>query len=193
MPGRTGKVTTKKILVRQPSLEIPSPVKPFESNVIADNIENEMPIETKADEESQEIKSDLNPMTILLANGQPLLTNFEEKYLIDLILKTPNKDIEIILKEKIHFILQTNYSLQISSLFTLNSNWIYDFLLKHFQTLIEHINSQELFDNILKKSNSTNNFKHRQLQILISEHTKNSQQSSNSKKRRMTVRHIDFK
>jgi len=146
---------------------------------------------------STENKTDINPMTIILANGQPLLTNFEEKYLIDLILKTSNKDIETILQEKIHFILQINYGVQLSSLFKLNSNWIYDFILKHFQTLIEHINSQELFEKILKKNfdknNSTINFKHWQLQTLLNEHSKNSQQSSNSKKRRMTVRHIDFK
>jgi len=203
MPGRTGKVTAKKILVPQPSPEIPSPVKIIESNVIDNDIENKMPvdeIETKDGSlkvESEENQSDLNPITILLANGQPLLTNFEEKYLIDLILKTSNKDIETILQEKIHFILQINYGVQLSSLFKLNSNWIYDFILKHFQTLIEHINSQELFEKILKKNfdknNSTINFKHWQLQTLLNEHSKNSQQSSNSKKRRMTVRHIDFK
>jgi len=205
MPERTGKVTAKKICIRQPSPEIPSPVKAIESNIIDDDIENKIPIddniETKHESlsaESQENKVDLNPITILLANGQPLLTNFEEKYLIDLILKTTNKDIETILQEKIHFILEMNYGLQSSSLFKLNSNWIFDFILKHFQILIEHINSRELFEKILKKNfdknNSTINFKHWQLQTLINEHSKNSQQlSSNSKKRRMTVRHIDFK
>jgi len=204
MPGRTGKVTAKKICIRQPSPEIPSPVKVIKSNIIDDDIENKIPIddiETKHESlpvDSQETKTDLNPMGILLANGQPLLTNFEEKYLIDLILKTTNKDIETILKEKIHFILEINYGLQSSSLFILNLNWIFDFILKHFQILIEHINSQELFEKILKKNfdknNSTIIFKHWQLQTLVNEHTKNSQQlSSGSKKRRMTVRHIDFK
>ncbi|CAF2603960.1 unnamed protein product [Rotaria sp. Silwood2] len=46
---------------------------------------------------------DVNTMTIILANGQPLLTNFEEKYLIDTIVKTLNKDIERILEEKNSF------------------------------------------------------------------------------------------
>ncbi|CAF2404355.1 unnamed protein product [Rotaria sp. Silwood2] len=45
---------------------------------------------------SNETKININPMTIILANGKLLLTNFEEKYLIDVILKTSNKDIEII-------------------------------------------------------------------------------------------------
>jgi len=203
MPARTGKVTAKKILVRQLSPEIPSPVKSIESNIIDDDIENKMPIDEiepkheSSSIESQENKIDLNPITILLANGQPLLTNFEEKYLIDLILKTTNQDIETILQEKIHSILQMNYGLQLSSLFTLNLNWIYDFILKNFQILIDHINSQELFEKFLKKNfhqnNSTINFKHWQLQTLINEHSKKSQQSSISKKRRMTVRHIDLK
>jgi hypothetical protein len=203
MPARTGKVTAKKILVRQLSPEIPSPVKSIESNIIDDDIENKMPIDEiepkheSSSIESQENKIDLNPITILLANGQPLLTNFEEKYLIDLILKTTNQDIETILQEKIHSILQMNYGLQLSSLFILNLNWIYDFILKNFQILIDHINSQELFEKFLKKNfnqnNSTINFKHWQLQTLIHEHSKKSQQSSISKKRRMTVRHIDLK
>ena len=137
-------------------------------------------IETKDEKSSlpinsHETKTDLNPMTILLANGQPLLTNFEEKYLIDLILKSTNKDIETILQEKIHFILQMNYGSQ-STLFTLNLGWIFDFLLKHFQTLIDHINSKELFEKILNKKFDKNNsnitFKHWQLQILVNEHGK---------------------
>jgi hypothetical protein len=172
MPGRTGKISAaKKIVVRQTSPEIPSPVKSIESNRNDndDDIENKMPIdeiETKPESspiETEEKKTDLNPMTILLANGQLLLTNFEEKYLIDMILKTPNKDIEIILQEKIHLILQMNYGLQ-STLFPLNTQWIFDFLLKHFQTLINHIHSQEFFDKISKKNfhrnNSTVAFKH---------------------------------
>jgi hypothetical protein len=201
MPGRSGKVTARKLLVRQASPEIPSPVKTTESNSIDndDDIENQMPIESKDEPlpvESHEPKTDLNPMTILLANGQPLLTNFEEKYLIDLILKSTNKDIETILQEKIHFILQMNYGSQSS--FNLNSSWIYDFLLKHFQTLIDHIHSSELFDKILQKKFDKNNsiiaFKHWQLQTLVNEHSKKSHQSSTiTKKRRMTVRHIDFK
>ena len=87
-----------------------------------------------------------------------------------------------------------NYGLQSSSIFNLNSSWIFDFILKHFQTLINHQNSQELFEKILKKNFDKNNsalaFKHWQLQTLVNEHTAN---SSTSKKRRMTVRHIDFK
>jgi hypothetical protein len=192
MPGRSGKVTAKKLPARQPSPEIPSPVKP----TIDDDIENQMPIESKDESssaESQEAKTDLNPMTILLANGQPLLTNFEEKYLIDLILKPTTKDLEIILQEKIHFILQMNYGSQ--STFHLNSSWFYDFLLKHFQTLINHINSSEFFEKILQKKFDQNNsilaFKHWQLQTLVNEHSKKS--SIITKKRRMTVRHIDFK
>lgn len=185
MPGRTGKMPPKKILTRQPSPEIPSPVKLIQSN----NIENEEPIET------DEIQSDINPLKLLLANGQPLLTNFEEKHLIDLILKTSNNDIENILKEKIHSILQMNYGNDISSVFNLNVNWIYDFILKHFQILIEHNNFEELFEKFLKKTSLTNHFKHWQLQTLINEHkNKISQQTINpSKKRRMTVRHIDIK
>jgi hypothetical protein len=204
MPTRIGKVTGKKILDRQPSPEIPSPVKPIASNIIDDDIENKMPVdEIESKDElspvnSTENKTDINPMTIILANGQPLLTNFEEKYLIDLILKSTNKDIETILQEKIHFILKMNYGTQ-SSLFTLNPYWIYDFILKHFQTLIEHINSQELFDKILKKNidknNSTITFKHWQLQTLVNEHSKTQQQlssSSVSQKRRMTVRRLNL-
>ena len=45
-------------------------------------------------------KVDINPMTTILANGQPLLTNFKEKYLIHIIWKILNKDIETILKEE---------------------------------------------------------------------------------------------
>jgi hypothetical protein len=203
MPGRTGKVTARKILVRRPSPEIPSPVKSTESNIINDdNIENKMPIDEietidkSLPSNSNETKTDVNPMGILLANGQPLLTNFEEKYLIDLILKTTNKDIESILQEKLHLILQMNYGSQ-STLFTLNLHWIFDFLLKHFQTLTDHMNFRELFEKILNKNfdknNSTIAFKHWQLQTLVHEHSKKQQQqSSASQKRRMTVRHIDF-
>jgi hypothetical protein len=203
MPARTGKITAKKYLTREPSPEIPSPVKPPASNIIDDDIENEMPvdaIESKHEllpTDSNETKTDINPMTILLANGQPLLTNFEEKYLIDLILKSTNKDIETILREKICFILQMNYGLQ-SSVFTLNPHWIFDFILKHFQTLIDHVNSQELFEKILNqnfdKNNPTITFKHWQLQTLINEHSKKQPQSSSSlsHKRRMTIRRINF-
>jgi hypothetical protein len=46
----------------------------------------------------------------------------------------------------------------------LNTHWIFDFLLKYFQTLSNHIYSQEFFDKILKKNfhrnNSTVAFKH---------------------------------
>jgi hypothetical protein len=197
MPGRSGKATVRKLIARQLSPEIPSPVKTYSNdNNNDDDIENQMPIDSKDEplpSESQEAKVDLNPMTILLANGQPLLTNFEEKYLIDLILKPTSKDLETILQEKINYILQINYGSQTS--FNLNSSWIYDFLLKHFKTLIDHINSTEFFEKILKKKFDQNNsilaFKHWQLQTLVNEHSKKS--STDTKKRRMTVRHIDFK
>ncbi|CAF1042814.1 unnamed protein product [Adineta steineri] len=198
--------------MRQLSPEIPSPVKPAEPKIVDDDIGNKIPdddIENQIPDDKIEIKHDIpvtdsnetkidliNPMAILFANGQPLLTNFEEKYLIDLILKTTNKDIETILQEKIPSILQMNYGSQ-STLFQLNIQWIFDFLLKHFQTLIEHIHSRELFEKILNKNidknNSTIVFKHWQLQTLVNEHLKTKQQSSmNSQKRRMTVRHINF-
>ncbi|CAF2410484.1 unnamed protein product [Rotaria sp. Silwood2] len=203
MPIRTGKVTAKKIPIRQPSPEIPSPVKIIKSNITDDNTENKIPIddiETKYEPlsiDSNENKIDINQMTIILANGQPLLTNFEEKYLIDTILKTLNQDIESILEEKIHFILQMNYGSQ-SSLFTLNTHWIFDFILKHFQTLINHINSSQLFEKFLNKkfdqNNSTIAFKHWQLKTLVNEHSKKKQQqqSTVSQKRRMTVRGVGF-
>ncbi|CAF0883993.1 unnamed protein product [Rotaria sordida] len=201
MSIRIGKVMGKKIPIRQPSPEIPSPVKVIKTNIIDDNIENKIPIdniEIKHNPLSinlNENKIDINPMTIFLANGQPLLTNFEEKYLIDIILKTSNKDIETILEEKIHFILQMNYPTQ-SSLFKLNLHWIFDFILKHFQTLINHINSSQLFEKLLNKNFDRNNsiiaFKHWQLKTLINEHSKQQKQSTTSQKRRMTVRRIDF-
>ncbi|CAF0989583.1 unnamed protein product [Rotaria sp. Silwood1] len=204
MSIRTGKVTAKKIPVRQPSPEIPTPVKVTKSNIIDDNIENKIPIDNIEETNPQSLsidpnenKIDIDPTAIMLANGQPLLTNFEEKYLIDVILKTLNKDIETILEEKIHFILRMNYGSQ-SSLFTLNSRWIFDFILKHFQTLTTHINSSQLFEKFLNKNfdknNSTIAFKHWQLKTLVNEHSKKQQQeqSTVSQKRRMTVRRIDF-
>ncbi|CAF3192092.1 unnamed protein product [Rotaria socialis] len=198
----------KNIHIRQLSPEIPSPVKITESICIddADNIENKIPtgdIEAKdatSSMNSDDNHIDINPMTIILANGQPLLTNFEEKHLIDTILKISNKDIETMLQEKIHFILQMNYGLPSSS-FTLNQHWMYDFILKHFQTLVDHANSSELFDKLLNrnfdKNNSTISFKHWQLKTLYDEHKKKQQQqqqqqSTVSQKRRMTVRRIDF-
>ncbi|UJR21043.1 hypothetical protein I4U23_024143 [Adineta vaga] len=208
MPGRHGKATVRKIQVRQTSPEIPSPVKLVERKTVDENIENQMPIDEIETQSSDslpppstppttttcvESKTDVNPMAILFANGHPLLTNFEEKYLIDLILKSPTKDIEVILEEKIRFILQMNYGSH-SSLFKLNIQWIFDFLLKHFQTLTEHMNSRDLFEKFLKKNFPQNNSiiasKHWQLQTLINEHSK--KQSTNSQKRRMTVRHIDL-
>jgi hypothetical protein len=198
MAGRIGKITTKKTPIREPSPEIPTPVKATKCD---NDIENKMfTDENEISPQSSSIdhienKTDINPMTIILANGQPLLTNFEEKYLVDLILKTTHKDIEIILQEKIHFILEMNYGTQ-STLFTLNSIWIFDFILKHFQTLINHINSQQLFEKFLKKNCDKNNsaiaFKHWQLQILVNEHSKKQQQQPVLQKRRMTVRRIDF-
>ena len=198
MPGRLGKVTARKVQARQTSPEIPSPVKPVEATIV-DDVENQMPNdETEPNPQSppaecRENKTDLHPMALLFANGQPLLTNFEEKYLVDLILKTPNKDIEVILQEKIPLILQMNYGTQ-STLFTLNAQWIFDFLLKHFQTLIEHNNSRDVCDKFLKKNVDRNNptiaFKHWQLQTLANEHAK--KQAAHPPKRRMTVRHIDL-
>ncbi|CAF2603998.1 unnamed protein product [Rotaria sp. Silwood2] len=47
-----------------------------------------------------ETKIDANLMKLILANGQLLSTNFDEKYRTSDILKLLNKDIEIILEEK---------------------------------------------------------------------------------------------
>lgn len=200
---RTGKVTAKKTLMRQLSPIIPSPVKVTKSIINNENIENQTTsndVEKTLESSSKnfnETQTDMNPITIILSNGQPLLTNFEEKYLLDLMLKSSNQDIESILQEKIRFILQMNYGSQ-SSLFTSNPSWIFDFILKHFQTLSNHINSTELFEKILNKSfdknNSTIAFKHWQLKTLVDEHHKQQQQQqpTTSHKRRMTVRRIDF-
>jgi len=196
MRGRTGKIAiNKNLLTRQLSPEMPSPVKPLKTKVYIDdddddeNIENQEPITDTSNE--------FNPVTVLLANGQPLLTNFEEKYLIDSILKNPGKDFEKSLQEKIQTILQMNYTNTQTSVFALSSIWIYDFLLKHFQTLITHPNSSEFFEHILKKSieknNSTLAFKHWQLQVLVNEYKNNCQQLNYGPKRRMTVRHIELK
>ena len=197
MPGRTGKQPPNP--PRQFSPEIPSPTKITEPNRINDdaNIENEMPIDVTEPIDdsssiipSQSTNNDLHPLVILLANGQPLLTPFEEKYLVELICKSIHDDLERILREKIPSILQMNYSNQ-SSGFTLHSSWIFDFLLKHFQILIEHPHASECLSKFLeKKFDQNNSFKHWQLQTLFNEHAKKS--STNSKKRRMTVRHIDF-
>lgn len=207
MSGRIGKVIAKKNRIRQPSLEIPSPVKIIKTSIITNNNDDEGDDENKnpiADTETETVplvmnsnqnNNDINQMAVILANGQPLLTNFEEKYLIDLILKPLNKDIEIILEEKIQFILQMNYGSP-SSLFTLNHQWIYDFILKHFQTLINHPNSSYLFEKFLNKSYDKNNsvtaYKYWQIKTLFNEHSKQ-QPSAVSQKRRMTVRHIDLK
>lgn len=200
---RTGKVTAKKTLMRQLSPIIPSPVKVTKSIINNENIENQTTsndVEKTLESSSKnfnETQTDMNPISIILSNGQPLLTNFEEKYLLDLMLKSSNQDIESILQEKIRFILQMNYGSQ-SSLFTSNPSWIFDFILKHFQTLSNHINSTELFEKILNKSfdknNSTIAFKHWQLKTLVDEHHKQQQQQQPtiSHKRRMTVRRIDF-
>lgn len=200
---RTGKVTAKKTLMRQLSPIIPSPVKVTKSIINNENIENQTTsndVEKTLESSSKnfnETQTDMNPISIILSNGQPLLTNFEEKYLLDLMLKSSNQDIESILQEKIRFILQMNYGSQ-SSLFTSNPSWIFDFILKHFQTLSNHINSTELFEKILNKSfdknNSTIAFKHWQLKTLVDEHHKQQQQQqpTTSHKRRMTVRRIDF-
>ena len=129
MSGRTGKATARKLPpARQLSPEIPSPVKTVTTTHIDadDDIENQMPIESKDESspvQSPEFQTDLNPMAILLANGQPLLTNFEEKYLLDLLVKPTSKDLESILQEKISLILQTNYGAQSSS-FHFNSSWV---------------------------------------------------------------------
>lgn len=200
---RTGKVTAKKTLMRQLSPIIPSPVKVTKSIINNENIENQTTsndVEKTLESSSKnfnETQTDMNPISIILSNGQPLLTNFEEKYLLDLMLKSSNQDIESILQEKIRFILQMNYGSQ-SSLFTSNPSWIFDFILKHFQTLSNHINSTELFEKILNKSFDKNNttiaFKHWQLKTLVDEHHKQQQQQqpTTSHKRRMTVRRIDF-
>lgn len=200
---RTGKVTAKKTLMRQLSPIIPSPVKVTKSIINNENIENQTTsndVEKTLESSSKnfnETQTDMNPISIILSNGQPLLTNFEEKYLLDLMLKSSNQDIESILQEKIRFILQMNYGSQ-SSLFTSNPSWIFDFILKHFQTLSNHINSTELFEKILNKSFDKNNttiaFKHWQLKTLVDEHHKQQQQQQPtiSHKRRMTVRRIDF-
>lgn len=194
MPGRI-KINPP----RQFSPEIPSPTKITEPNPFNDdtNIENEMPIDVTQSIDDSSSHNDLHPLVILLGNGQPLLTPFEEKYLVDLICKSIHDDLERILREKIPSILQMNYPNQ-SSGFTLHSSWIFDFLLKHFQILIEHPHASECLIKYLGKkfdqNNSNLSFKHWQLQTLFNEHTKTSSISStNSKKRRMTVRHIDLK
>ena len=45
-----------------------------------------------------------------------------------------------------------NYGSQSSSPFTLNSHGIFDFILKHFQTFIDHMNSSQLLDKSLNKN-----------------------------------------
>ena len=210
MPGRAGKITARKNLPRQLSPEIPSPIKLIEPNPFAndDDIENRMPMDQseskddsssiapRDDEQTTPVNSDdFNPLAILLATGQPLLTNFEEKYLLDLMIKSNSSDMEKILREKIPSILQMNYPRQ-SSGFVLNPSWIYDFLLKHFQILIGHEHGSEAFSKFLAKkfdqTNSNLTFKHWQLQTLINEHVKQ-KSSTTTNKRRMTVRHIDLK
>ena len=192
MPGRTGKVTAKPPATRQFSPEIPTPVKATESTTSMDD--EEMSHQPSVTLDKEQAMAELNPMSLLLANGQPLLTNFEEKYLIDLLLKGSNQDMDTVLEEKLSFILQMNYG-SLSSLFRLNSVWIYDFCLKHFQALIDHGNASMMFERILKKTfdrnDSTVAFKHWQLQTLVNEHLKK-QPHSASQKRRMTVRRLDF-
>lgn len=187
MPGRTGKLPIQSNPPRQFSPEIPSPTKTIQAN--PSNNDTHMDNESHADASS--IILPLNPLMILLANGQPLLTPFEEKYLVDLICKSIHNDLERIIREKILSIIQMNYSEQ-STGFTLHSSWIFDFLLKYFQILIEHPHASECLKKFLENKFDVHlAFKHWQLQTLVNEHAKKS--STNSKKRRMTVRHIDLK
>ena len=199
MPGRIGKVTAKQPVTRQFSPEIATPVKAAEPTTVVENPtsmeDDELSHQTSATVEPEQEKSEINPMSLLLANGQPLLTNFEEKYLLDLLLKSFNQDIDTLIEEKLVFILQMNYG-SVSSLFRLNSVWIYDFCLKHFQALIDHGNAPLMFEKLLKKpfdrNDATIAFKHWQLQTLVNEHLKKQPQCT-SQKRRMTVRRIDFR
>lgn len=199
MPGRIGKVTAKQPVTRQFSPEIATPVKAAEPTTVVENPtsmeDDELSRQTSATVETEQEKSDINPMSLLLANGHPLLTNFEEKYLIDLLLKSFNQDVDTLIEEKLAFILQMNYG-SVSSLFRLNAVWIYDFCLKHFQALIDHGNAPMMFEKLLKKpfnrNDATITFKHWQLQTLVNEHLKKQPQCT-SQKRRMTVRRIDFR
>nr|ACI90381.1 unknown [Philodina roseola] len=184
MPGRnrTAKTTEKQIESRQLSPEIPTPVK-----TIADPVHmDDQPFQVLSQSDQNQVK----PMDILLANGQPLLTNFEEKYLIDFVSKSSTDDIERLIQEKISSILQMNYGSS-SSLYRFNAVWLFDFCLKHFQTLINHHNAAILFENLLKKTFDKNNatlaFKYWQLETLVNEHMKKNPHPM-PQKRRMTVR-----
>ncbi|CAF1382032.1 unnamed protein product [Rotaria sordida] len=108
MSIHTKKLTRKKFSIYETSSELSLLIKVARSNII-DNID------IKYDSLSidhNENKIDIHLMTIILDNSQSLLTCFEEKYLIDVILKTLTKDIETI--------LQMN-CISLSSLFTLRS------------------------------------------------------------------------
>ncbi|CAF3001113.1 unnamed protein product [Rotaria sp. Silwood2] len=97
MPIGTGKVKVKKISIQQLSSNLASTTEVTNLNIADDNIETKYkPLSTDLNEN----KININPIRIILAKGQQLLTNFEEKYLLDNMLKTLNKDIEIILETK---------------------------------------------------------------------------------------------
>ena len=187
----------KKRPFRQASPEIATPTKSSPVTSEHDNIENVMPVEPSSlPSDTRPEQPRVDPLTLLLATGQPLLTKFEEKYLVDLISKSTHPDLEGLLQEKIASILTMNYDAQ-SSAFRLNSLWIMDFVLKHGQALFENAHSLAMVKKFLEKNvdknNSTMAFKHWQLQTLITEHTKRAQQQPASQKRRMTVRRIDFR
>jgi GTPase SAR1 family protein len=147
--------------------------------------------DTKHEQRILSNNNEMNSLRILLANGQPLLTNFEEIHLIELLVKSSTDDIERMINDKLTSILQMNYGTSISSLFRYNSVWILDFCLKHFQVFVEHDHWQKLFENILKttidKSNRILTFKQWQLQTLINNYRKQ-QTNSSKRKRRTTVR-----
>lgn len=188
--GRTIKTIEQQIEQRPLSPEIPTPVKVKVTEIEESVPMDTFPLQTRSESETNRIQ----PMDILLANGQPLLTNFEEKYLIDFVSKSSTDDIERMIEEKISSILEMNYGSS-SSLYKFNAVWLFDFCLKHFQTLINHQNAATLFEKLLKKTfdknNSTLVFKYWQLETLVNEHMKKNPQPM-PQKRRMTVRRIDF-
>ncbi|CAF1411040.1 unnamed protein product [Rotaria sordida] len=97
MSIHTKKLTRKKFSIYQASSEIPSSIKVTTLNIIDDLEAKYNPLSI----DPNKSKININSITIILASGQLLLTGFEEKYLIDVILKTLTKDIETILQEKI--------------------------------------------------------------------------------------------
>ncbi|CAF4707805.1 unnamed protein product, partial [Rotaria sp. Silwood2] len=75
MPIGTGKVKVKKISIQQLSSNLASTTEVTNLNIADDNIETKYkPLSTDLNEN----KININPIRIILAKGQQLLTNFEE-------------------------------------------------------------------------------------------------------------------